>query len=108
MAEAKNGIGYCVYDPSKDMFLGKLGVWYSDVRLAGVFAEPGKAKAAINRLEGSEKDTAKVREIHLSVKADPAPAQESVSTNGTPAKPELVKIDPKPAATPSVKAKQSA
>lgn len=45
------GIGYVVYCPERDTFLGKLGAWYSDIRLAGVFAEPSKAKMALNRAD---------------------------------------------------------
>lgn len=47
----KSGIGYGVYCPSRDTFLGKLGEWYTDVRLAAVYAEPRAAKMAIGRLD---------------------------------------------------------
>jgi hypothetical protein len=51
--ESKSAIGYVVYSNERDTFLGKLGVWYSDVRLANVYAEPRAARMALNRADPS-------------------------------------------------------
>jgi hypothetical protein len=51
--EDHKAIGYCVYAPTRGTFLGKLGKWYTDVRLASVYAEPRAASAAVNRSETS-------------------------------------------------------
>lgn len=47
------GIGYVLSCPSRGTFLGKLGTWYTDVRLAQVYAEPRSAKMAAARAEVS-------------------------------------------------------
>lgn len=49
--ENATGIGYVVYCPARDTYLGRMGEWYTDVRLAQVYAEPRSAKMAIGRLE---------------------------------------------------------
>ena len=51
--EDLKAIGYVVYAQTRGTFLGKLGKWYTDVRLASVYAEPRAASAACNRLEVS-------------------------------------------------------
>lgn len=47
--EKVTAIGYAVRSPETGMFLGRNGAWFSDLRLASIFAEPGKAKGALNR-----------------------------------------------------------
>lgn len=43
------GIGYVVACPDRGTFLGRLGEWYTDVRLAQVYSEPRTAKSALKR-----------------------------------------------------------
>lgn len=50
MAESSSGIGYVLYCPATSEWLGKLGEWYSDIRLASVYAEPRAARMARARL----------------------------------------------------------
>lgn len=45
-----SGIGYVVWNDSREMFLGRMGSWSPDVRLAQVYAEPRSARMAITRL----------------------------------------------------------
>lgn len=47
----RTGIGYGIYCPARGTFLGKLGSWYSDIRLAQLYAEPRAARLAMSRLE---------------------------------------------------------
>lgn len=42
---------YAVYCPERETFLGKLGNWFTDVRLAAIYSEPAKAKMALNRAD---------------------------------------------------------
>lgn len=43
------GIGYVVACPDRGTYLGRLGEWYTDVRLAQVYSEPRTAKSALKR-----------------------------------------------------------
>lgn len=45
-----SGIGYVVWNDSREMFLGRMGAWSPDVRLAQVYSEPRSARMAISRL----------------------------------------------------------
>lgn len=49
--ESISGIGYVVYNDSREMFLGRMGSWSPDVRLAQVYSEPRAARMAITRLD---------------------------------------------------------
>lgn len=48
--ETISGIGYVVWNDSREMFLGRMGAWSPDVRLAQVYSEPRSARMAITRL----------------------------------------------------------
>lgn len=49
--ESVKAIAYGLYAPTRGTYLGKLGSWYSDVRLASVYAEPRAARMAMSRLD---------------------------------------------------------
>lgn len=49
--ESVKATAYAVYCPERETFLGKLGQWFTDVRLAAVYSEPNKAKMALNRAD---------------------------------------------------------
>lgn len=51
MANDVTGIGYAVFAPARGTFLGRVGTWYTDIRLAQVYAEPRAARLAANRLD---------------------------------------------------------
>lgn len=53
MYESHQATGYVIYSQVRSTFLGKLGSWYTDVRLAQVYAEPRSAKMALARSEVS-------------------------------------------------------
>lgn len=53
MFDDYKAIGYAVFSPARKTFLGKLGTWYTDVRMASVYAEPRQASAAMKRAEVS-------------------------------------------------------
>lgn len=92
MSEGIRAIAYTVYAPTRKTFLGKLGSWYSDVRLASVYAEPRAAKMAAKRCEAPF--PVQVVEVSLSVTPEairsaeedavrPAdPVEPSADTNG--------------------------
>ena len=49
--ESISGIGYVVWNDAREMFLGRMGSWSPDIRLAQVYAEPRSARMAITRLD---------------------------------------------------------
>lgn len=52
MREVKVGIAYCVRRADKPMYLGRMGGWFSDIRLAAIYASPQSARMAAGRLKG--------------------------------------------------------
>lgn len=62
MREVKVGISYCVRRTDKPMYLGKMGTWYSDIRLAAVYASPQAARMAAGRISnGPDTDVYEVQ-----------------------------------------------
>lgn len=61
--EGKSAIGYAVVNNENGMFLGRNSAWYSDIRLATIYAEPRAAANAGRRVETSFAKG--VVEVHL-------------------------------------------
>lgn len=103
MANDVTGIGYAVFAPTRGTFLGRVGEWYTDIRLAQVYAEPRAARLAANRLKASFATT--VIEVTMTVSgrrieqaeqdaagwtpqpANPAPGEAKPKQKEQPAKP---------------------
>ncbi len=101
------GIGYVVYCPARETYLGRMGEWYTDVRLAQVYAEPRSAKMAIGRLDYGW--PAAVVPVTMTVRCiDLDAAAHAVGTDAhqtTPARAPLeAKPEPKPGAKPPARA----
>ena len=93
--ECRTGYGYCIYCPSSDEFLGRLGEFYTDVRLAQVYAEPRAAKAAIARMDHPVRLA--VVQIKMEVRGVDLDKAKAEHAPETPEK----KDDPKPNGTPA-------
>lgn len=105
--DTKTAIGYAVYCPGKDMFLGRDGAWYSDVRMATVYHSPQPAKLASKRIKATfHRAVVEVRltvlpqSIEMAAEAKPA---EPAPTPAAPTAPPTVD-QPKPAGTQAKKA----
>ena len=96
--DAISGIGYVVYSDSRQMFLGRMGSWSPDVRLAQVYTEPRAARMAISRLGEATLTypvpaTITVSRTHVATaKADEEVRKAKSEANGQP---EPKKPDPK-------------